>query len=189
MSNRKKSLFLLIGAFTVVTIIVSPRAAAPRVEPASTPPFDVDTSKAFHFELGRGSGWHGLDTITFGMDGLTTLHRQSREHGWETASITLPPDAIRRIFTCVHDEGIMRLAAAYHADIYDGTQWILWITQADQSKAVYLNNHFPRAVRHLASKVDSELESAGLSLISWTPVPMESWRKHEKKIWDSIKKH
>lgn len=83
----------------------------------------------------------------------------------------------------------MRLAAAYHADIYDGTQWILWITQADQSKALYLNNHFPKAVRHLASKVDSELESAGLSLISWTPVPMESWRKHEKKIWDSIKKH
>lgn len=158
-----------------------------KTEPAKNPPLVVDPSKDFHFELGRGSGWAGLDTVAFGRDGVVTMFRQHPEGKWETTSLRLSPQAISRILDVMAAEGIMKMPAAYHADVQDGTQWVLWFTQNRKSKATYFDNYFPSKVRQLAAQVDVELVDAGLAHKSWKKVPAKEFRAHEIPLWNSIK--
>lgn len=182
-----KTTLCLIATVTLVLTSMGQEFPLSRTSPSKTPAFTVDPTKDFHFELGRGSGWAGLDTISFGRDGVVTLYKQLPEERWRTATLTLDTAAIGRIFDAVRTEGIMTMAAAYHADMNDGTQWVLWIKQADLSKAIYFNNHFPQAVRRLAKVIDSELDSAGLETVRWKKVPKNKVRLHEKPLWNSIK--
>lgn len=182
----KSSLYLI-----VILMLVPPAMGQEfplsRTTPSKSPPFTVDPAKDFHFELGRGSGAMGLDTISFGRDGVVTLYRQSPEERWQTATLTLDAAATARIFETVRTEGIMEMAAAYHADMNDGAQWVLWMTQAEHTKAIYFNNHFPRAVRRLAKTIDTELAAAGLATVQWKKVRQKESRLHEKPLWNSIK--
>ena len=155
--------------------------------PATGAPFVVDTSKDFHFEIGRGSGSEGLDTIAFGRDGRATLFRQQPQGKWQTTSLELGPEALERVFDSVRSEKVMQMPSAYHAEVIDGTQWILWITQGVHAKAVYFNNHFPKGITRLADLVDKELESAGLKSATWKSVPPMESRKHDQPLWDCIR--
>jgi hypothetical protein len=177
---------LTIFALTASAIALEEFPLA-RTTPAKTAPFAVDLAKDFHFELGRGSGMAGLDTIAFGRDGIVTLYRQRSDGRWQTATLRFTPDAIARVFGDVSAEGIMKLNAAYHADVDDGIQWVLWITQGSHSKAVYLDNYFPLSVRRLAERLDSELANAGLPKATWKKVPADNSREHEQALWRSIK--
>lgn len=158
-----------------------------RTSPSKTPPFTVDLTEDFHFAFGRGSGQSGLDTISFGRSGVVTLFKQTSGGDWQTATMTLDLQAIKRIFESVRVEGIMKMAAAYHADVADGSQWVIRISQARHTKAIYFNNHFPASVRRFANVIDSELLNAGLATRRWKKVPTKADRQHEKQLWDAIK--
>lgn len=177
----------LIATLTLGATSMGEEFPLSRTRPAKTPVFAVDPTKDFHFELGRGSGWMGLDTIAFGRDGVVTLYKQFPDARWQTATLTIEAAAIGRIFEAVRAGGIMEMAAAYQADVNDGTQWVLWIKQAEHTKAIYFNNQFPQAVRRLAKVIDTELGAAGLASVRWKQVPAKKFRLHEKPLWNSIK--
>lgn len=176
-------IMLLAAGFTAC----SKELPLARTEPSKTAAFAVDTKKDFHFELGRGSGMEGLDTIEFGSNGEVTLFRQQPQAKWQTAALKLAPVAIARIFEVVRTEGIMEMPSAFHANAYDGTQWVLWIKQDQKSKAIYCNNYFPAGVKRLAEQVDKELAAAGLDRIKWKDVPTKKFREHEKPLWKCLK--
>lgn len=155
--------------------------------PSKTAPFAIDPSAEFHFAFGRGSGMDGLDTILFGRDGIVTLHRKTSKGRWQTATITLDSNSIRRILETTEAEHIMAMSAKYHADVSDGSQWILWITQGSRSKSIYFDNYFPQGIRRLATVLDSELAAAGIAAMKWKGVPMKESRLHEESLWNSIK--
>lgn len=178
---------LIVALFSMTLMACGENHPLSKTEPAKSAPFSVDLGRAFHFELGRGSGMDGLDTVSFGLDGVVTLFRQQPAGKWQTTAVRIGPEAIARIFAEVKAQGIMKMPAAYHADVYDGTQWVLWIQQDEKSKAIYFNNYFPKEARALAALVDKELASAGLSNAAWKDVPPKKSREHEKALWNSLK--
>ena len=106
---------------------------------------------------------------------------------WETATLQLQADKLAEVLKAVETNDLMNLHRAYHTDVNDGTQWVLWIKQGEQEKSVYFNNSFPRRIKEFASQLDGILSVAGLSTVAWTPVPDKESRQHEKELWDSIK--
>jgi len=169
------------------------RAAEPRnhaltrTEPSKTAPFKIDPAKEFFIDLGRGSGMDGLATIAITSDGQVTLHRlKDIQNGqWQNAKTTFDRAAIDRLLAAIESNKLMEMAAQYHADVHDGTQWILWIRQGQSSKAIYFNNHFPEGIRKFAKAVDEEIKRAAIAEDKWQDDPQP--RSHEKAIWESIK--
>jgi hypothetical protein len=151
-------------------------------DPAGSLPFDA--TQPFKLDFGRGSGWHGLDTVAIAQDGQTSLHRSRRNGSWERSSLRLSAEQIRAVARAVARHGLPRLAKEYHTDIADGTQWVLWIRQGQRQKATYFNNNFPDSIRHFARQLDGVLRSAGYDALRWQPVKS---RDHEKELWNSIK--
>ena len=179
---------VLIAAFIVAAmVLLAQNFLWVGTVPAKGSAFDVDPARDFHFEFGRGSAWKGLDTVSFGRNGVVTLFRQDPQESWQRSSLKLDADAIVRIFASVSSEGIMKMPAAYsRTGIRDGTQWILWIEQDGKSKAIYFNNDFPSGISRLAERIDAELAS-GLAGAEWTNVPTQESRKHENPLWNIIK--
>ena len=157
------------------------------MKPAKTAPFKMDASHPFHIELGRGSGWLGLDTVAISQDGKTTLFRHTRPTGWETTTLVLEPASIRRVVRAIEVNKISAMGSSYSANAFDGTQWIIWITQGTNSKSVYFDNHFPHAIRRVARTIDAELKRAGLPHAKWVPVVPPQSRQHERKLWETLK--
>ena len=162
-------------------------------EPDTRPAMHFDANKPFRLEFGRGSGWHGLDTIVLDEKGTVVLHRLQMEekgtvihHYWETTTLLLDPGMTRQIATLIQDLRILDMKRAYHADVHDGTQWVFWLVQGGQEKSVYFNNHFPKAIQDFAVTLDSHLRSAGVDKNKWIRVPDEESRQHEKAIWKGI---
>ena len=158
-----------------------------KIEPAKAVSFSVDLGRPFHVVLGRGSGLAGLDTVAFGIDGDVTMFKQQPAGKWQTASVRLSPEAIARIFDQVKAQDVMNMSAEYHADVHDGTQWVLWIKQHQKSKAIYYKNNFPNAKKRLAECLDEELALAGMLKDVWNDVPESQYGEHDRALWDSIK--
>ena len=158
------------------------------------PPMSFDARKPYRLEFGRGSGWHGLDTIAI-EDGKVILHRLGEDKKgntggiWVSGTMQIPKDATERIVKTIVDLDLLEMNRSYHADIADGTQWIFWLTQDGQEKSIYFDNHFPKAIQEFARSLDEELAKAGLAKAEWSRVPDEERRSHENRIWDSIKNH
>ena len=180
-------LLILVTLIATAVTACSKELALARTEPSKKAAFAVDTGKGFHFELGRGSGMDGLDTVAFGRDGVVTMFRQHPQGKWQTAALKLPPIAITRIFEVVKAQKIMKMPSAFHADVHDGTQWVLWIKQNQKFKAIYFNNYFPAGVKRLAEQLDQELAAVGLIRAEWKDVPIKKFREHEKPLWKSVK--
>src|SRR5256885_12477044 len=111
-----------------------------RVEKDDRPSFRIDPARPFRVEFGRGSGWHGLDTIKFELGGVVVLHRMKeaeKGYAFETATLRLPPDAVADVLKAIDTNDLLGLHKAYHADMHDGTQWVLWIKQGEREKSVY----------------------------------------------------
>jgi hypothetical protein len=178
---------LIVALFSMTLVAYGEDHPLSKTEPDKSAPFTVDLGRAFHFELGRGSGMDGLDTVAFGLDGVVSMFRQQPIGKWQSTTIRLGPEAVARIFEQVKSQGIMKMPAAYHADVSDGTQWVLWIRQDEKSKVIYFNNYFPKEVRTLAASLDKELASAGLSSAAWKDVPARNAREHEKALWNTLK--
>jgi hypothetical protein len=150
----------------------------------------------YRIEFGRGSGWHGLDTIKIRQDGTVTLHRLSREYIGqvandfvETATLQLRPESLARVREAVDGTGVLGLYREYHEpDVADGTQWVLWVQQGEGETSVYCNNYFPKAIVRFADALDGILAEGGLGEVEWHRVPDAEARNHERELWDSIKR-
>jgi hypothetical protein len=166
-----------------------------KVEQDTRPAFHIDPKKPYRIELGRGSGWHGLDTVKISEDGAVVLYRNQEaasvaawsQGPWYKATMQLSAESLAKVLQAVEDNHLLALHKAYHADVADGTQWVLWIKQGDEEKSVYFNNHFPQEIVRFAGAVDAVLADSGSSNFTWYPV-LGSSRDHEKELWNSIKR-
>lgn len=164
------------------------------VVPDTRPAFTFDPAQAWQIDLGRGSGMDGLETVEMANDGKVTLHRAKAvrqgdgyAHTWEKATPSLSPDAVKRIADAVVAERLPELGRAYHAGVFDGTQWVLWVRQGGREKVVYCDNHFPESVVRFAATVDAELVAIGAA-VRWQQVPFWDERRHERELWDSLQR-
>jgi hypothetical protein len=183
----KRSLVILV-VFAVV-------GCSGHVEKDDRPAFTIDRTQPFWLEFGRGSGWHGLNTVQMDQTGRVLLHRMKSERqqdvtmlSWEAATLQLSPEAVADVLKAVESNNLMGLHKAYHEDIADGTQWVLWIKQGEREKSVYFDNNFPRAITAFAEQLDAIVARAGLDKVVWQPVPERESRQHERELWDSIRR-
>jgi len=166
-----------------------------RVEKDDRPAFTIDRTQPFWLEFGRGSGWHGLDTVKIDQTGRVVLHQMKSDRqqnvnvlSWEVATLQLAPEAVAEVLEAVESNDLMGLHKAYHADIADGTQWVLWMKQGAREKSVYFDNRFPPAITRFAEQLDAILARAGLDKVAWQTVPERESRQHEKELWNSIRR-
>lgn len=160
-----------------------------------SPAFTIDHTQPFWLEFGRGSGWHGLNTVKVDQTGRVVLHRMKSDRqqdvtvlSWEVATLQLSPEELAEVLKAVESNGLMGLRKEYQKDIHDGTQWVLWIKQGEREKSVYFNNNFPGSITAFAEQLDAILARAGLDKVTWQPVPERASRQHERELWDSIKR-
>ncbi len=96
---------------------------------------------------------------------------------------------LAEVLKAVESNQLTRLQKAYHDDnVKDGTQWVVWIRQGEREKSAYFDNLFPPAIKKFADELDAILAQAGLENVTWQPVPEAESRKHERELWDSIKR-
>ncbi len=150
-------------------------------------PAVLDADRPYMIRFGRGSGWHGLDTVKIREDGSVTLHRliSTDDPSWETTTLKLRPESLARILDAIEKNRLFGLQKAYHSDIADGTQWVLWIKQGERQKAVYFDNNFPPEIERFAEAVDKALDESGLEKAVWHNVG--DARGHDRGLWDSIR--
>ncbi len=165
-----------------------------RIVEDQTPPFTLDPSTPFLLSLGRGDGKMELNTISINEQGTVTLYslRVERCDGvwntfWETGTLHLSRDDVKAILDTVHTQHLMSLHTQYHADVYDGTQWILWLTQAPHEKSIYCHNYFPEEIVAFSDFVDDLLLKRGLPDILWTQIPDDEAGVHDDALWQSIR--
>lgn len=180
-----------MGRLPTIIAVLTIAGCSTRVETDDRPTFTVDPNQAFRLEFGRGSGLDGLETIKVSQNGGVILHRtkQPEDGKWETATLQLSLDALAEVLKAVESNGLLDLHRAYHdTNRKDGTQWVLWIKQGDREKSVYFNNEFPRAITRFAEQLDAALSAAGLDKVVWQPVPLSETGRHDRELWDSIKR-
>jgi hypothetical protein len=166
-----------------------------RFEKDDRPAFTIDRTQPFCLEFGRGSGWHGLDTVKIDQTGEVVLHRMKSERqknvnalSWERTTLQLSPESLADVLKAVESNNLIGLHKAYHEATADGTQWVLRVRQGELEKSVYFNNNFPRSITAFAEQLDAILSRGGLSTATWQPVPERESRQHERDLWDSIKR-
>jgi hypothetical protein len=154
----------------------------------------LDPAAPYRIALGRGSGWHGLNTIDVRSDGTVTLHRQCRQWDgtawrlcWETATLHLPDEGLAKVLDAVEGDRVLGLCRAYSANVADGEQWVLWVRQGEREQVVYCDNNFPHLLVRFAAHLDAILAENGLPQAEWHRVEPAS-RDHERELWDSIKR-
>lgn len=180
-------------AFAILVVLVGIYCLAVQ---STAPAFTIDSTQPFYLEFGRGSGWHGLNTVKIDQTGRVTLHRMLSEHQqgvivqtWEVATIQLSPVAVAEVLDRVEANDLIALRKVYRRkNIADGTQWVLWIKQGDREKSVYFTNQFPSAITRFADQLDEILARAGLGSVAWQPAPGRESRQHERELWESIKR-
>jgi hypothetical protein len=155
----------------------------------------IDPNEPFEIDLGRGSGWHGLNTVTIDQDGKAILYRLARGMGpfggsylcFETGMLQLPDESVVEVLAAVKHSGVLALNREYcRSNIADGTQWIFRVRQGDGERVVYCDNSFPRPMERFAEELDAILAENGLSGVTWHRVPRDS-NDHEKGLWASIR--
>ena len=147
------------------------------------PTFRIAPEKGFQIAFGRGSGWHGLDTVSVDDAGTVTLHKIS-DAGIIRSSFTLVENDLNAVLSLVDECGVMDFDREYHDEtVVDGTQWVLLVEQGEKMKSIYFNNHFPEKIHRFALQFDSILdaESKGLETITVEIDPISD------RLWDSIK--
>ncbi len=200
---------LAIGAWLAPKFVPLPVTVSEGYEPFGSPmshpvakvvkddraPFRLDSGEPWRIEFGRGSGWHGLDTIQLDQSGRAVFHRLKYERAgdvtvlsWETATAPFPPDAVAKVLDAVRTARLVELDKAYHADVCDGTQWVLWARQGDREKVVYFDNHFPEPIVRFAEQLDAIVSGSIGPGLKWRAVPSAWSRDHERELWESIRR-
>jgi hypothetical protein len=159
------------------------------------PAFHLDPDRSWRIEFGRGSGWHGLDTIRLEQTGQAAFYRLKQERqgeemvpSWETATARLSPEAITKVLEAVEVNRLPGLDKEYHAAVVDGTQWVLWVRQDEREKTVYFNNHFPDSILRFAEQFDAIVSESVGPKLKWRAVPVAWSRGHERELWASLRR-
>src|SRR5262249_4627584 len=100
----------------------------------------------------------------------------------------LKPGSIAQVLHATEKNRLLRLRKEYHAEVHDGTQWLLWIQQGGSEKSVYFNNSFPREIVRFAEVIDKVLEENGLENARWVRVTTVEAQAVNRELWDSIKR-
>lgn len=146
--------------------------------------FQLDQEKSFRIELGRGSGMHGLQTVRVEQDGTVTLARFKKfPDEWKKTQFPIKPIAVAEIVKAVEKTGVMKLDRRYTAEIWDGTQWVLWIKQGDKEKSIYFDNKFPDEIKSFADELDKIVDAAMPAKVEWHDAA-----KPDRELWDSIRR-
>jgi hypothetical protein len=168
-----------------------------RVETDDRPAFTIDRGKPFWLEIGHGGHKGGLDTIKIDQTGKVILHRTSRRQRpdgsydliCEVATLQLSPEALVEVLKSVDANNLMAMGKAYYRMGWaDGTQWILWIWQGEQEKAVYCDNSFPKAITEFAEQLDALLGRAGLENATWKSETWDDRLKNERELKGCIRR-
>ncbi len=165
-----------------------------RVVEDARPPIHIDPTKPFVVGLGRGSGWHGLDTVRITEKGTVDLYRQYDEKDtegvwhqrWERGHLQIPEDAVQALFDALSTYHLLTLHKAYYADVHDGTQWVFFVRQDRTVKSVYCDNHFPENLLAFAEWLDALLTQHRLDEVTWETVPEANGRTHEDEFWEWV---
>jgi hypothetical protein len=147
----------------------------------------IELSKPLEIDFGRGSGWHGLDTVRITTNGAVTLYKQTlinSQRSWQTASLQLSNSDQKKISDALITNQLLNLKDQIATNVADGTQWILLVRQNSAWKAVYFDNKFPTSISNFAETVDQVLEKKPTQ---WRPASGEP-REHEKELWAAIRK-
>jgi hypothetical protein len=155
----------------------------------------LDPDVPYRIDLGRGSGWHGLETVKVRQDGTVLLHRQQVERKeepkgvviylyWETTTLHLPEGALAKILDAVAANRLLGLRREYiDSEVQDGSQWVLWIQQGDREQVVYCSNRFPEELVQFAVTLDEILAENGLERAEWHRV---AYSDHDGELWRCI---
>ncbi len=161
------------------------------------PSFTLDAGRPFVVELGRGSGWDGLDIVQVDETGTAWMQRRTSrlvedviQIRQEEAILPLPEAKKLTIVEKVNDLKLTTMARSYSDPVIaDGTQWVLWIQQGSSGKSVYLDNVFPAPFKEFAGFLDEVLKEAGQASVTWKPLPVnERSTPQEKLLWSRIRR-
>jgi hypothetical protein len=156
-------------------------------EPDTRAAFVLDPSKPFVIELGRGSGWHGLDIVKVDETGAVQLSRIEGRPNAEVASLQLTKTDVATLVGLVNTNQMTSMGRTYSDPrIADGTQWVLWIEQSPSQKSIYFNNSFPSQITAYANGLDGLLQKAGLSAAKWNPSSAEQATAQQNALWAHI---
>jgi hypothetical protein len=149
----------------------------------------------FHFLMGEGSGRDGYDVVNLWADGRCEYTFGQWQpvndpvHGWVTgkvwrrAEFRMPADTVTALRRLLVDVDYFTLKRGYHANVCDGTQWIVKARAAGRAKRVYCNNHFPVKVIALSEFVRTRiLDPHRAEITRAEPVvlgPMDQWNDFE----------
>ena len=143
-------------------------------------PFDLNREKDFSIQLGRGSGWHGIELIKINNKGTVHLHRLNGEH----AEFDLTVEELDAIVDSINTEKLTELDRKYiNENVNDGTQWLLWIRQNGKHTRTYFSNQFPKQILNFAKTVDAQLRTGQRKLSFQT---VKDPQGHAKQIWEII---
>lgn len=157
---------------------------------------DVITCEDFVFAMGEGSGWSGYDTIRLTADGecrytfagpvtarADPVHGKVYEQKWLRAEFQVDLATVGTLRQLLVNIGYFRMKRAYHADVHDGTQWVVRVDAGGRVKGVYCNNFFPAEIKRLPTFVHVYiLGPHQADLDAATPIdldPMEQWKQLE----------
>ena len=153
----------------------------------------INAGQPWELHFGRGSGWHGLNTLSLDHSGYLQLQchgvgtREPEASAHMTAAVQLSQADVANVLRALEETRVLELERAYHADVHDGTQWILWVRQGDREKSVYFDNHFPDSVVEFAGRLDAIVASGSGAGLEWRPTPKGA-RTTEGDLWESIKR-
>jgi hypothetical protein len=179
---------VVLAAAVAWLVVRSTVGRYPTVVADTRPSWLFDPSRPFVVELGRGSGWHGLDVVLLDSSGTVSMTRQRISANgmvWHCASATLGPAQVNRIAVSVVDLQPHTMGRSYSSDLQDGCQWVLRIEQGGREKSIYFNNSFPSPVNVFAAAIDAEINGLPTPP-TWTPLSEGEARQRESRLWRSI---
>lgn len=170
----------------ILAVIVSGCGRGTNPSPRSS--FVLDASKPFIVELGRGSGWRGLDIVRIDQTGSVELQRVKQDASIESAALRLSAAGIKKVVDLINARQLTSMAHTYSdPGIADGTQWVLWIQQSPEDKSIFFNNAFPKQITAFAGDLDALLQTAGAGKAIWSAVPRQRTMDQQLALWDRIR--
>ena len=143
-----------------------------------TRPFILNKEKNFSIQLGRGSGWKGIELIKIDNKGNVQLHKLNGEH----TRFNLTAEELDAIVRSANREKLTELERKYvDEDIQDGTQWLLWVRQNGKQTTVLFSNQFPEQITRFAKTVDLQLRTGERNLKFQAAKDRQG---HARRIWD-----
>lgn len=151
-------------------------------------PDPIQPDQKFEIQFGRGSGWHGLDLLRITSDGEAWFEYQTEtDNGvWHRKRFHVGDQRLADLRDAINALNPWGMAAAYHGNVHDGTQWVLLVRVDGKSKSVYFDNNFPGRITQFAGFIDRAILEPLAEPIAPEVVPARHHRKHEKDIWASI---